>query len=249
MLKIIDLSKTFGSIRAVDNLNLEIPQGEIFAFLGPNGAGKTTTIKIMCGLLKSTTGKVLINGYDIQEEPEKAKQIIGLIPDRPFIYHKLTAREFLRFIGNLYKVSPSEQEEKIPELVEMFELTDWIDDLIENYSHGMQQKLVMAGVLLHNPKVIFLDEPMVGLDPKSARLVKEIFFNLSKRGVTIFMSTHTLEIAEKLCHRIGIIQAGKLIALGTKETLQTDADPNKNLEDIFLELTGGSEYAELLKYL
>ena len=249
MLKIIDLTKTFGSVRAIDNLNLEIPQGEIFGFLGPNGAGKTTTIKIMCGLLKSTMGKVLINGYDIQEEPEKTKQMIGLIPDHPFVYHKLTAREFLQFIGNLYKVSSSDQEEKIPELVEMFELTDWIDDLIENYSHGMQQKLVMAGVLLHNPKVIFLDEPMVGLDPKSARLVKEIFFNLSKRGVTIFMSTHTLEIAEKLCHRIGIIQTGKLIALGTKETLQTDADPNKNLEDIFLELTGGNEYAELLKYL
>ena len=197
MIKIINLTKNFGSMTAIDNLNLEIPQGEIFGFLGPNGAGKTTTIKIMCGLLKSTAGKVLINGFDIQEEPERTKQIIGLIPDHSFVYHKLTAREFLRFIGNLYKVSSVVQEEKIPELLEMFELTSSSNDLIESYSHGMQQKSVMAGVLLHNPKVIFLDEPMVGLDPKSARLVKEIFFNLAKRGVTIFMSTHTLEIAER----------------------------------------------------
>ncbi len=249
MLQIINLTKTFGSLKAIDNLNLDIPEGEIFGFLGPNGAGKTTTIKIMCGLLKPTEGKVLIDGYDIQKEPEKAKQIIGLIPDHPFIYPKLTGREFLRFIGSLYRIPLKEQEEKIPELFNMFELNQWSDDLIESYSHGMQQKLVMSGVLLHNPKVIFLDEPMVGLDPKSARLVKEIFFNLSKRGVTIFMSTHTLEIAEKMCHRIGIIQTGKVIALGSKETLQENISPDKNLEDIFLELTGGTEYAELLKYL
>jgi ABC-2 type transport system ATP-binding protein len=249
MIKINNLTKKFGSLIAIDDLNLEIPKGEIFAFLGPNGAGKTTTIKIMCGLMKPTSGEVLIDGNDIQKEPVKVKQMIGLIPDHPFIYQKLTGREFLRFVGTLYKVPLAEQEEKIPELLEMFELSAWGDDLIEGYSHGMQQKLVMSGVLLHNPKVIFLDEPMVGLDPKSARLVKDIFLNLSQRGVTIFMSTHTLEIAEKLCHRIGIIQSGKLIALGPKETLQKGSLPGKNLEDIFLELTGGTEYAELLKYL
>ncbi|MFH1783829.1 MAG: ABC transporter ATP-binding protein [bacterium] len=249
MLKLINLTKRFISLTAVDNLNLEIPKGEIFGFLGPNGAGKTTTIKIMCGLLKPTEGQVIIDGFDIQKEPEAAKQRIGLIPDNPFIYPKLTGREFLHFIGNLYKLPWHEQDEKIPELLAMFELTSWADDLIESYSHGMQQKLVMSGVLLHNPKIIFLDEPMVGLDPKSAKLVKEIFFNLSARGVTIFMSTHTLEIAEKMCHRIGIIQEGKIIALGTKDTLQENIAPDKNLEDIFLELTGGTQYADLLKYL
>lgn len=249
MIKIKNLTKKFSNITAIDNLNLDIPQGEIFGFLGPNGAGKTTTIKILTGLLKPTSGEVSLGGYDIIKDPYEAKKISGLVPDIAFLYQKLTGMEFLRFIGDMYEIPISEQARKIPEYLEMFELTTNQDNLIESYSHGMKQKLVMSSVLLHSPKIVFLDEPLVGLDPKGARLFKEIFFNLSARGVTVFMSTHTLEIAEKMCHRIGIIQNGKLTSLGTQEDLQREAKVGGSLEDVFLELTGGTQYAELLKYL
>ena len=249
MIKLINLSKKYGSLMALDNLNLEISPGEIFGILGPNGAGKTTTVKLICGLLKPTTGQAIVGGIDIQKEPEKAKQIIGLVPDFPFVYKKLTGNEYLNFIGDLYHVSADEQNEKVPKYLEMFELTEWANELIENYSRGMQQKLVMASVLLHDPKVIILDEPLVGLDPKGARVMKEIFMSLSKRGATIFMSTHTLEIAERMCDRIGIIQEGKLTNLGTTAELRQKVTLGGNLEDIFLKLTGGSEYSDLLKFL
>ena len=255
MIKTINLTKRFGRLNAVDNLNLDIPAGEIFGFLGPNGAGKTTTIRILTGLLKPTSGQALVGGYDIQKEPEKAKKIIGLIPDQPFLYQKLTGGEFLNFVADLYEIPLEVKKRRIPELLSLFEINEWENVLIENYSHGMQRRLVMASVLLHNPKVIFLDEPLVGLDPKAGRLVKRIFQELSQRKVTIFMSTHTLEIAEKLCQRIGIIQEGRLVALGTNEQLRRKAEKEgetaerAGLEDIFLKLTGGPEYEELLKYL
>ena len=248
MIRTINLTKRFGRLIAVDNLNLEISPGEIFGFLGPNGAGKTTTVKILTGLLKPTSGQALVGGYDIQKEPEIAKKIIGLVPDQPFLYQKLTGDEFLNFVADLYELPLEVKKRRIPELLSLFEIDEWKDVLIENYSHGMQRKLVMASVLLHDPKVIFLDEPLVGLDPKTGRLVKRIFQELSQRKVTIFMSTHTLEIAEKLCHRIGIIKDGRLIALGTNEELRRKVERDgemaerANLEDIFLKLTGGTEY-------
>ncbi|MFB0527019.1 MAG: ABC transporter ATP-binding protein [bacterium] len=255
MIRTINLTKRFGHLKAVDNLNLDIPAGEIFGFLGPNGAGKTTTIRILTGLLKPSSGQVLVGGYDIQKEPERAKKIIGLVPDQPFLYRKLTSGEFLNFVAELYEIPLGVKKRRIPELLSLFEINEWKNVLIENYSHGMQRRLVMASVLLHNPKVIFLDEPLVGLDPKAGRLVKRIFQELSQRKVTIFMSTHTLEIAEKLCQRIGIIQEGRLVALGTNEQLRRKAEKEgemaarAGLEDIFLKLTGGPEYEELLKYL
>lgn len=251
MIEINNLTKVFKKVTALDNLSLEVKQGEIFGFLGPNGAGKTTLIKILCGLLKPTGGEVSIGGYKLGKDDAKIKQIIGLISDNPFVYPKLTGREFLEFVGNLYFIPKSEQEKKIPDYLEMFELAAGADDLTETYSRGMQQKLVFASVLLHNPKVIFLDEPMVGLDPKSTRLVKEKLLHLAKDGITIFMSTHTLEIAEKICSRIGIIQRGKLLALGTKEELRANARllDNQNLEEIFLHLTSGVEEKEVIEHL
>jgi len=255
MIRTINLTKRFGYLTAVNDLNLEIAPGEIFGFLGPNGAGKTTTIRLLTGLLKPTSGQALVGGYDIQKEPERTKKIIGLVPDRPFLYQKLTGGELLNFVADLYEVPLDVKKRRIPELLSIFELNEWKDVLIEEYSHGMQRKLVMASVLLHDPKVIFLDEPLVGLDPKAGRLVKRIFRELSQRKVTIFMSTHTIEIAEKLCHRIGIIQEGRLVALGTNEELRRKAEKEGDiaeragLEDIFLQLTAGPEYEELLKYL
>ena len=255
MIRTINLTKRFGHLIAVDNLNLEISPGEIFGFLGPNGAGKTTTVKILTGLLKPTSGQAIVGGYDIQKEPERAKKIIGLVPEHPFVYQKLTGDEFLNFVADLYELPLEVKKRRIPELLSLFEIDGWKDVLIEDYSHGMKRKLVMASVLLHDPKVIFLDEPLVGLDPKAGRLVKRLFQELSQRKVTIFMSTHTLEIAEKLCHRIGIIQEGRLVALGTNEELRRKVErggemaERANLEDIFLKLTGGTEYEELLKYL
>jgi len=243
------LTKKFGGLTAVDNLSLEVARGEIFAFLGPNGAGKTTTVKLMAGLLIPSSGTACINGYDITKEPLKAKQSLGYVSDQPFVYPQLTGFEFMRFVGDIYSVEPGYQAGKIPELLEMFELSKWADETLETYSHGMRQKLVLASVLLHRPSVLFLDEPLVGLDPKSARLVKEVFAELSGRGVAIFMCTHVLEIAEKLATRAAIIHKGKLIALENIETLKHKIKSGGNLEDVFLEITGGTQYLELLKYL
>ena len=243
------LTKKFGTLAAVDNLSFEVERGEIFAFLGPNGAGKTTTIKLMTGLLIPSAGKAYINGFDISAEPLKAKQALGYVSDQPYVYPMLTGFEFMRFVGDIYSVEPAYQKSKIPELFEMFELSKWADATVESYSHGMRQKLVLASVLLHNPPVLFLDEPLVGLDPKSARLVKEIFSELSGRGVSIFMCTHVLEIAEKLATRAAIIHRGKLIALEKVSDLKQKIKSGGNLEDVFLEITGGTQYTELLKYL
>ena len=251
MIQLIDLTKKYSKVKAIDGINMEIKQGEIFGFLGPNGAGKTTTIKIMVGLLKPTSGRVIIDGNDIAKNPLEAKKVVGFIPDRPFLYEKLTGKEFLRFMAGLYSIDTNSYESKISELLELFELTEWGDELIEGYSHGMQQRLVMSSALIHNPKVIIVDEPMVGLDPKGARLVKEIFKAISLKGTTIFMSTHTLEIAEEMCDRIAIIQEGKVIALGTMDELRkkVDSTGDQGLESVFLVLTGGEEMREIIDVL
>lgn len=250
MIEISGLTKNFNDRVAVSNLNLSVPAGEIFGFLGPNGAGKTTTVKMITGLLKPTAGRVLIAGRDVARDPIGAKKIMGLVPDEPFVYPKLTGMEFLRFVGELYGVPLSDIAKRAPSLLEMFELVEFGGELVESYSHGMRQKLVLASMLLHEPKVLILDEPMVGLDPKSGRIVKEVFKRLAQKGVAIFMCTHVLEIAEKLCGRIGIMISGKMIACGTIDELRaTSRGKESGLEDIFLSLTGGSEYAELLRHM
>lgn len=250
MIEIKGLVKRFGDLTAVSRLDLSVKPGEIFGFLGPNGAGKTTTVKMLTGLIKPSEGTITMAGFDVARDSLQAKRSVGLVPDEPFVYPKLTGSEYLRFIGELYGVPLERQKARIPELLEMFELSQWGGELVEQFSHGMRQKLVIAGILLHDPKVLVLDEPMVGLDPKSARMAKEIFLTLAKRGTTIFMCTHILEIAEKLCHRIGIMIAGKLVALGTLEELRAKAQgEGSGLEDIFLSLTGGQEYSALLKTL
>ena len=238
MIELKGLTKRYGTLVAVDNLNLLIPKGEIFGFIGPNGAGKTTTINMIGGILAPTSGTVMICGINMESEPEKAKRKIGFIPERPYLYEKLTGMEFLKFIADLYGVGEDVFLIKSQEKLEMFFLSDWSDDLIESYSHGMKQRLVMAAALVHDPEVIIVDEPMVGLDPLAIKMVKNLFRNLAKQGVTIFISTHTLKVAEDICDRIGVIQKGSLIATGTPEDLkrqvnETDAD----LEQVFIRLT------------
>ncbi|OGD32034.1 hypothetical protein A2V94_00195, partial [Candidatus Atribacteria bacterium RBG_16_35_8] len=216
----IDLTKNFGKTTAVNKLNLIVKRGEIFGFLGPNGAGKTTTIKLMTGLLRPTSGIVKIMGKDIQENPVEAKRAIGLIPEEPQIYDKLTGREFLRFMGNLFGIDKKEIEKRIAELLKIFDLSEKGEELIQSYSHGMKQKIAIAGALIHSPEILFFDEPTVGLDPKSAKIIKDILKLRAKAGNCIFMSTHILEIAERLCDRVGIIQNGQLIAVGNIEELR-----------------------------
>lgn len=249
MIEIQGLVKKYGEHAAVGGLDLKVEPGEIFGFLGPNGAGKTTTVKCITGLLKPTAGRVLVAGHDVAVDPLSAKRAMGLVPDEPFVYPKLTGVEYLRFVGELYGAPLAGMKTRVPELLEMFELAPWGGELVESYSHGMRQKLVLAGILLHDPKVLILDEPMVGLDPKSGRLVKDIFLKLAERGTTIFMCTHVLEIAEKLCDRIGIMIGGKMVACGTLAELRGQAKNQGDLEGIFLSLTGGAEYSALLRYL
>ncbi len=238
MIELKDLTKRYSDIMAVDNINLFIPKGEIFGFIGPNGAGKTTTINMLGGILAPTSGTVAICGINMEEHPEKAKSKIGFIPDRPYLYEKLTGMEFLRFTADLYGVDEDAFLRKAREKLEMFSLTDWSDELIESYSHGMKQRLVMAAALLHDPEVIIVDEPMVGLDPVAINLVKNLFQRLAKQGVTVFMSTHTLKVAEDVCDRIGIIHKGSIIALGTTEDLKRDAHAAEaDLEQVFIRLT------------
>jgi ABC-2 type transport system ATP-binding protein len=238
MIKFKNLTKKFGNYTAVDNLNLEIHSGELFGFLGPNGAGKTTTIKMITGILKPTAGKVEVGGLDIQKQPEKAKRIIGYIPDDPYLYGRLTGREYLGFIGGLYHFEKDLVEERSAVLFDIFSMNGWVDKKCEEYSHGMRQKLVFCAAFLHEPAVLVIDEPMVGLDPQSTRLVKDMLKNYAANGTTIFISTHVLSIAEELCHRIGIIDKGKLIGLGTISELKARSAKNDdNLETLFLEMT------------
>jgi len=245
MIQLEELSKTYGTHVAVDRLSLVVQPGELFGFLGPNGAGKTTTIKMIAGLLRPTAGRILLAGHDLQREPEKAKAILGFIPDRPFLYEKLSASEFLRFVAGIHGLNGNGVERRIDELLELVELTEFRANLIESFSHGMKQRLVMAASFVHDPKVLVVDEPMVGLDPKGARLIKDMFRERCQKGNTIFVSTHTLEVAEAMCDRIGIISKGKLIALGSMEELQRQAESeNPALEPIFLKLTGGEGFRE-----
>ena len=237
ILKIENLSKNYGKFTAVKGISLEVRRGEVFGFLGPNGAGKTTTIKVCTGLLKPSNGRVLIGGLDIVKQPVRAKELIGYVPDNPFLYDKLTGREFVRFIARLYNSNPVEQ--RIQELFDSFEMSDKIDELLQGYSRGMRQKAALISGLIHNPQILFVDEPTANLDPKSARLAKDIFRAITKQGTTVFMSTHVMEIAELLCDRIGIIHHGELVALGTLSELnQQAALEGSTLEDVFLELTG-----------
>jgi ABC-2 type transport system ATP-binding protein len=244
MIKLINLTKEYKGLRAVDNISLEVRKGLIFGFLGPNGAGKTTTIKMMAGVLAPTAGRIIINGLDLAQTPSAVKQIVGFIPDRPFLYEKLTGLEFLHFIAALYRLDrrPS-LKRRISELLELFDLSHWQEELIESYSHGMSQRLVMCAALLHEPKVLIVDEPMVGLDPKAARLVKNIFRDQARYGGTIFMSTHSLEVAQEVCDEIAILQAGRIIAQGTSGELKHQAGVDGNLEQIFLKLTEGKRLA------
>ncbi len=238
MIELKDLTKKYVDFPAVSNLNLSIQKGEIFGFIGPNGAGKTTTIKMIGGVLEPTSGSVMIAGISMKDNPEKAKSKIGFIPDRPYLYEKLTGMEFLKFVADLYGVDSDIFSEKAEQQLKMFSLLDWSNELIESYSHGMKQRLIMAAALLHDPEVIIVDEPMVGLDPVAIMMVKDLFRNLAKQGVSVFMSTHTLKIAEEICDRIGIIHKGHLIATGTTDDLQRKAQvTNADLEQVFLNLT------------
>ena len=246
MIEIHDLVKKYGTFTAVDGVSLDVKPGEIHGFLGPNGAGKTTTIRIIAGLLKPTAGRVIVNGHDLATAPEAAKAWLGFIPDRPFIYEKLTAGEFLRFHGGLYGLDGAGVDRRIREMLELFELARWEHELVESFSHGMKQRLVMSAAFLHRPQAVVVDEPMVGLDPRGARLIKDVFRRMSERGVAILMSTHTLEVAEEMCDRISIILRGRIIARGTVNELRAMAGgADEQLTPVFLKLTGGSGLQEI----
>lgn len=240
MIELIDLTKVYRGFVAVDHVNLKIGAGVVFGFLGPNGAGKTTTVKMMAGVLQPTAGRVIINDMDLARDPVGAKGCVGFIPDRPFVYDKLTGAEFLELIGGLYGLDGRGLlRQRIGQILELFELDHWQDELIDSYSHGMKQRLVMCAALLPRPKVLLVDEPMVGLDPKAARLVKNIFREQAAAGTTVFMSTHSLEVAEELCDDMGIILGGRIIARGSPEELRRQAGVDGGLENAFLTLTEG----------
>ena len=238
MIELKNLTKRYDKITAVDRLTLSVSKGELFGFIGPNGAGKTTTIRMIGGLLAPSEGSVFIDGIDMARDPEKAKKRIGLIPDRPFLYEKLTGMEFMYFIAEFYDMDHRQLEEKAHRLLAMFSLQERAHELIESYSHGMKQRLIMSAALLHEPPIIVVDEPMVGLDPRGIKMVRDLFRDMARAGTTIFMSTHTLKLAESICDRIGIINGGKLIAIGTMEQLKEAARVGEaDLEETFLQLT------------
>ncbi len=243
MIRLEALTKRYGDHEAVRNLSLHVPAGELFGFLGPNGAGKTTTIKMIAGLLRPTSGRIEIAGHDLASHPVEAKGALGFIPDRPFLYEKLTALEFMKFVAGIYGFGASALNGRIDELLTLVELQQVRSQLIESYSHGMKQRLVVASAFLHQPKVMVVDEPMVGLDPKGARLIKQVFREYCNSGHSVFVSTHTLEVAQELCDRIGIILRGELVALGTMEDLKAETK-GQDLEEIFLKLTGGEGFRE-----
>ncbi|MFW6119118.1 MAG: ABC transporter ATP-binding protein [Planctomycetota bacterium] len=237
MIELEDLTKRFDGFVAVDGLNLEIPSGELFVFLGPNGAGKTTTIKMITGLLRPTEGRVRLCGHDVQEDYMAAKQLLSYVPDQPYLYEKLTGREFLRFVGQMYGVEGAAIERKTEELGDVFEMTGFLDQPGETYSHGMKQRVVISAALLHDPRVIVIDEPIVGLDPKGANTLKRLLREQAAQGVSIFMSTHTLGVAEDTADRVGIIRQGSLVTVGTLQEIYREARTDERLEEAFLRLT------------
>src|SRR5262245_32868057 len=237
MIELIDVTKRYGPKVAVADLNLTVAPGELFAILGPNGAGKTTTIKMICGLLFPTTGVVRVGGYDVQTEGDRARQLLSYLPDVPYRYEKLTGREFLEFIAEMYGLPGRDIPARVAAVVEQFALADFIDDLTERYSHGMRQRTVFASALLHEPKVLIVDEPTVGLDPASVRKLKNVLIDQTKKGTTVFLSTHTLDIVQELASRIGVIHQGKLIGCGSLESLRKQAALQGSLEEVFLKLT------------
>ncbi|WZO99422.1 ABC transporter ATP-binding protein [Isosphaeraceae bacterium EP7] len=237
MIELVGVTKSFGGKRAVAGLDLTVRAGELFAFLGPNGAGKTTTIKMVCGLLTPTTGTVRVGGFPAASR--EARQQLAYVPDQPYLYEKLTGREFLRFVVEMYGLEPIHASRRTEELIDTFEMGDYIDELCENYSHGMKQRVVFASALVHDPKVLIVDEPLVGLDPRSARIVKDLFVSQARSGVAVLMSTHLLSIAEELADTIGIIDHGRMLSRGTLEEIRTKAQMHGPLEDLFLKLTGG----------
>ena len=250
MIRLESLTKTYGKFVAVDNIDLHVPRGTMFGFVGPNGAGKTTTLRIIAGIMRPTAGRIWLGGDDVVADPMAAKARLGFIPDRPFLYEKLTGAEFLRFVAGLYRQDGEVVEKRIDELLEVFELSRWKHELIESYSHGMRQKLIISSALIHRPECIVVDEPMVGLDPKAARLLKDILRQFVDRGGTVLMSTHTLDIAETMCDKIAIIQAGKIVAQGTMAELREQtAAGDASLEELFLKLTGGAAIRELAAVL
>ncbi len=247
MISLRGVKKRYGKFAAVKGLDLDVHRGEIFGFLGPNGAGKTTTIRMVAGVLQPSEGQVLVGGDDLQTSPERAKSRIGYIPDRPYLYEKLSGGEFLRFVAGLWGKDGDAVEARVDRLLELFQLTQWKDELIESYSHGMRQKILISSALIHQPEVIVVDEPLVGLDPRSARLLKDLFRTFVANGGTVFLSTHTLEVAEALCDRIAIINKGDILALGTMEELRAQSDAGgAHLEEIFLKLTGGEALADVV---
>jgi ABC-2 type transport system ATP-binding protein len=242
MIELLDVTRTYGDKTAVDGLSLAIPQGELFAFLGPNGAGKTTTIKMLVSLLRPTSGQVRVAGIDIVREPREANRLTGYVPDEPHLYDKLTGREFLQFIAEAYGLSRRDAAESLQRQIETFGLAPFIDQLGESYSHGMKQRLVFASALLHDPRVLIVDEPMVGLDPRSMRLVKNLLRQRSQEGTTIFMSTHTLTVAEEIADRIGVVHHGRLAFLGTVAELRRQLSlEDRSLEDLYLAITDDEE--------
>lgn len=237
MIQLENLTKVFGRLTAVDHLNLEIPPGEFFAFIGPNGAGKTTTIKMIAGLLRPTEGRALLCGHDVQADYIAAKSVLSYVPDQPYLYDKLTGREFMQFVARMYHLPKPETERKIRELSETFEMESFLDELAETYSHGMKQRVVISAALLHNPKVVVVDEPTVGLDPKGASILKRVLRQQSRQGITVFVSTHTLSLAEEVADRVGIIHRGRIIALGALDDILRTARTDGRLEEAFLRLT------------
>jgi ABC-2 type transport system ATP-binding protein len=249
MIELERLTKRYGSFTAVDDLSLEVARGEIFGFLGPNGAGKTTTIRMMMGLLRPTDGRIRLGGFDLAEKPIDAKRLSGFVPDRPFLYEKLTGVELLRFCADLYEVPPAVREARLEKLLGIFDLSEWGGELIESYSHGMKQRLAFSAALLHEPQLLVVDEPMVGMDPRGARMLRSLLRSLALGGTTLFLSTHSLEVAEALCDRIGIIQAGRLIAMGTLDQLRSRAGDAQRLEEVFLKLTGAEDLLDVIEAL
>lgn len=246
MILMTDVNKRYGNKLAVKNLNLDIPAGELFAFLGPNGAGKTTTIKMMCGLLFPTTGTVRVGGFHFATQGDEARKLISYVPDQPFLYEKLTGREFLQFTADLYGMSSEDSRIRINDVIELFHLNEFVDTLTERYSHGMRQRTVFAAALLHNPKLLIADEPTVGLDPKSIRELKILLRQLANSGTTVFLSTHTLDIAEELADRVAVIHNGELIACDSVDGLKGKVQADGNLEDVFMKITEESDRKDQL---